>query len=98
MIHLARPAASLLAIASPHFPPDTEPHLWTCSFIRRVMKKILFLALAISLLLAMGSMLVANSQSATGSEVTVSPSTTAAIASIIHAGYMSPILQIGRVV
>src|SRR5262245_35032691 len=33
------------------------------------MKKILFLALAISLLLAMGSMLVANSQSATGSEV-----------------------------
>jgi Tol biopolymer transport system component len=32
------------------------------------MKKILFLALAISLLLAMGSMLVANSQSATGSE------------------------------
>jgi len=37
------------------------------------MKKILFLALAISLLLAMGSMLVAKSQSATGSEVKGSP-------------------------
>ena len=37
------------------------------------MKRILFLALAISLLLAMGSMLAVNSQSATGSKVNGSP-------------------------